>query len=192
MLRGIAGGIGAGKSVVSRILRLRGFGVYDCDCRAKEIMDNDEEILSSLHSHFGESVVNILQRKINRAELASIVFSIEEERLWLNELVHDAVRRDIMCWHKSAKGNIFVESAIIVESGLAGLCSEVWYVDASAEVRIARVLARNPELTLENIQARIRSQESERNALYSSGIPIRQILNDGTTPLLPQLPDNID
>ena len=54
-LVGITGGIGAGKSVVSRILRLKGYQVYDCDSRAKELMSGSEELIAALRERFGES-----------------------------------------------------------------------------------------------------------------------------------------
>ena len=47
---GITGGIGSGKSVVSRILRLKGYEVYDCDSQAKSMMDSSERILSGIRS----------------------------------------------------------------------------------------------------------------------------------------------
>lgn len=51
---GITGGIGSGKSVVSRILRLNGFPVYDCDIMARNIMERDVEVVSVLKSILGE------------------------------------------------------------------------------------------------------------------------------------------
>ena len=53
----ITGGIGSGKSVVSRLLRVEGYPVYDCDSQAKRIMDNDAEIQRQLQNAFGEDVV---------------------------------------------------------------------------------------------------------------------------------------
>ena len=56
MMIGICGGIGSGKSVVSRILRLRGDAVYDCDLEAKRIMDSSEEVLTALNGRYGDDV----------------------------------------------------------------------------------------------------------------------------------------
>ncbi len=56
MMIGICGGIGSGKSVVSRVLRLRGEHVYDCDLEAKRIMDSSEEVLDALHERYGDVV----------------------------------------------------------------------------------------------------------------------------------------
>ena len=55
---GITGGIGSGKSVVSRILRLKGYEVYDCDSQAKSMMDSSERILSGIRSFFGDEAFN--------------------------------------------------------------------------------------------------------------------------------------
>ena len=52
----ITGGIGSGKSVVSRLLRVEGYPVYDCDSQAKRIMDNDAEIQRQLHKAFADDV----------------------------------------------------------------------------------------------------------------------------------------
>ncbi len=187
MITGISGGIGSGKSVVSRILRLRGFAVYDCDSEAKRIMDCSEEVLEALHSRYGESVCPP-GGPICRSELARRLFGSDEERLWLNSLVHRLVREDIGKWHdeQTKKGNeiCFVESAILASSGLAKMCSEIWLVTASDNVRISRVQARD-SLDEKEICRRIRSQENENQLLSETDIPVRIIDNSGLEPLLP-------
>lgn len=72
----ITGGIGSGKSVVSRLLRVEGYPVYDCDSQAKRIMDNDAEIQRQLQNAFGEDVV--VDGVIHRQKLASLVFGNSE------------------------------------------------------------------------------------------------------------------
>ena len=76
-LIGITGGIGAGKSVVSRMLRLKGYPVYDCDSRAKVLMEESAYILTSLKSRLGEECV-LESGELNRAQIAERVFSCEE------------------------------------------------------------------------------------------------------------------
>ncbi len=189
MIIGICGGIGSGKSVVSRVLRLRGEAVYDCDLEAKRIMDSSEEILMSLHQRYGDCVCP-LGGPICRPELARRVFGSDKERLWLNELVHRLVREDVGRWHTEmmAEGRdlCFVESAILASSGLARMCSEIWLVTASEEVRISRIKERD-SLDVEAIRKRILSQQNEERELERSGIPIRTIDNSGLIPLLAQL-----
>ena len=54
-LIGLTGGIGTGKSTVARILRLRGYEVYDCDLEAKRLMDESPEVRRSLRDRWGEA-----------------------------------------------------------------------------------------------------------------------------------------
>ena len=55
-LIGLTGGIGTGKSTVARILRLRGYEVYDCDLEAKRLMDESTEVRRSLRDRWGEEI----------------------------------------------------------------------------------------------------------------------------------------
>ncbi|MCM1152404.1 MAG: dephospho-CoA kinase [Muribaculum sp.] len=186
-LIGITGGIGAGKSVVSRILRLRGEFVYDCDSRAKTLMDNSVELLTALLQRYGEDVVN--GGIINRRALASIVFGSDRERLWLNSLVHAMVHDDLDRYiHHHEKDRVYVESAILYESGLAVRCDEIWIVDAPEALRIERALARSGlamnERNKAEVRRRIESQNREMTDLYALTVPKRKIYNDGNNALL--------
>lgn len=125
----ITGGIGSGKSVVSRLLRVEGYPVYDCDSQAKRIMDNDAEIQRQLQNAFGEDVV--VDGVIHRQKLASVVFGNSENLRKLNAIVHPAVIADIKKWSVAEqKDLVFVETAILRESGMETLVDEVWVVDA--------------------------------------------------------------
>lgn len=189
MMIGICGGIGSGKSVVSRILRLRGEPVYDCDLEAKRIMDSSEEVLAALHERYGDAVCRH-GGPICRPELARRVFGCDEERLWLNSLVHRLVREDVGRWHaacmEEGHERCFVEAAILASSGLAGMCDEVWLVTAPEAIRVARVRQRD-SLSEEAIRGRIRSQHEEERLLGASGIRVREIDNSGTVALLAQV-----
>lgn len=189
MMIGICGGIGSGKSVVSRILRLRGEPVYDCDLEAKRIMDSSAEVLAALNERYGDAVCPP-GGPIHRPELARRVFGSDEERLWLNSLVHRLVREDVGHWHseRTAEGQprCFVESAILASSGLAAMCGEVWMVVAPEDVRVARTMIRD-DISEEAIRARIRSQKEEEKLLQTSGIPVREIDNSGRIPLICQI-----
>ncbi len=189
MIIGICGGIGSGKSVVSRVLRLRGEAVYDCDLEAKRIMDSSRDVLEALNERYGD-IVCPAAGPICRPELAKRVFSCDNERLWLNSLVHRLVREDVKKWHetmtKEGHSRCFVESAILATSGLARMCSEIWIVDAYEEVRIARIKLRD-SIDEDAIRKRILSQREEELLLKSSDTPISIIDNSGVIPLLTQI-----
>lgn len=185
-LIGICGGIGSGKSVVSRVLRLRGEAVYDCDLEARRIMDTSEEVLRELNGRYGDSVCPV-GGPICRQELASRVFGSDVDRLWLNALVHRLVREDVKTWSEamSRKGHTrcFVESAILATSGLIAMCDEVIIADAPVQVRISRVRDRDG-LDKESILRRIRSQEEEERIVRESGCAMVTVCNDGEASVL--------
>lgn len=172
---GITGGIGAGKSVVSRVLRLRGYGVYDCDWRAKILMDNDKELLREMQLRFGEDVTDE-SGKIDRKSVARHIFGDEEKRRWLNSVVHKAVREDFLKWRAEDGRNRFIESAILAAGELLQFCDEVWVVTASKEERVKRIIARSG-LTAAEALSRMESQREEEAKVVNSGIPLVEIIN---------------
>lgn len=180
----ITGGIGAGKSVVSHILRAMGFEVYDCDSHAKYLMDESSEIKRRICTEISPAAVDSCG-DIDRTVLSSVVFADPAKLAVLNSIVHHAVIDDIKSWslRPHTKELLFVETAILYQSRLDRLVDEVWEITAPDELRIARVIARNG-CDRDAVAARMRSQ---------SHIPaqphhiVREIINDNLTPLLPQI-----
>lgn len=183
---GITGGIGAGKSVVSRILRLKGYNVYDCDTRAKELMSRSGRIFDALRDIAGEEVVST-DGTLDRSALARRLFSDDEVRASVNDLVHSEVRLDFADHVAHADCNIlFVESAILASSGLAESCEAVILVSAPEDLRVERVMLRNG-LDESEAKERIRSQREEENCLARYSDRVVTMVNDGTVPLLGQV-----
>ena len=139
----ISGGIGSGKSVVSRMLRAMGYPVYDTDTEAKRIMDEDTRIIQAISEQITPECIT--DGAIHRPTLASVVFSDPEKLAVLNTIVHSAVRADLAEWiaAHASEDKIFVETAILYQSGLDRMVDEVWEVTAPEEVRIARGMTRD-------------------------------------------------
>lgn len=189
MIIGITGGIGSGKSVVSRILTSMGYDVYDTDRNAKVIMDASESIKADLSYNFGETI--IVDGNIDRVALAKIVFGEEEKLATLNRIVHSHVIEDILKWEKQLERDIvFVETAILYESGLDKHVDMVWQVDAPVDKRIIRVMKRNG-LSKADVEKRIYSQQ---RTISSHVHPhVYTIINDDSIcPLLPQILQHLD
>lgn len=188
-LIGLTGGIGTGKSTVARILRLRGYEVYDCDLEAKRLMDESPEVRRSLRDRWGEDIYSA-RGELDRRKVAEYVFADRREKAWLDSLVHGLVRDDVKRWvdtHTDYRHDtVFVESAILFTSGLADMCQEVWEVTAPLYIRLERVMKRSG-LTREQALARIDAQKEEQKICRSRHT--LQIVNDGTTPLLDAIPD---
>lgn len=179
----IAGGIGSGKSVVSRILRTKGFQVYDCDSEAKRIMDSDSVIHGKLIEHIHPQAV--VDGVIDRSLISNVVFANEAAMHRLNSIVHGAVLEDLSRWslQNSVDGQMcFAECAIPVSSGLVHYISNIWEVTAPIAVRLKRVMARNA-LTEEQVEKRINAQRGES----LDHVAHEQILNDGVESVLHQV-----
>lgn len=185
-LIGITGGIGAGKSIVSRVLRLKGYAVYDSDTEAKRLMDESIEIIESIRGRFGDECVEC-NGLLNRKEIAKRVFANEEDLRWLNSIVHSVVRADLCRWNECQKGIRFVESAILHSSGLDELCKKIWIVDAPEELRLERAVGRGG-IDRENIKHRMNVQREELSSIDRE--KCETILNFGDHSLLQQI-DNL-
>lgn len=181
-LTAIAGGIGSGKSVVSRILRTMGYKVYNCDAEARRLMDSDVTIKRDIARLIAADAI-LENGEIDRRRLAAIVFADETLLATLNGIVHKAVRDDLLAWSAAAGGRLWVESAIIYESGIDRMVDEVWEVTAPVELRIERVMKRNG-LSREEVLSRIASQSRVPEHPHRC---ITTLINDGVTPLLPRL-----
>lgn len=190
-LIGITGGIGTGKSVVSRICRLKGYAVYDCDLEAKRLMDSSEWLKRELSAIAGEKVISS-EGNINRKELSQILFTDHGIRRKVNSLVHRMVREDIEIWarHESIDDGVghpeyrFVESAILSSSGLSEICERIWLVECDENLRIERAIKRG-NIDLDNLLLRIESQREEFKTLPA--YKTDRINNDGDRSLLEQI-----
>ncbi len=193
VLIGICGGIGSGKSVVSRMLREMGYEVYDCDSEARRLMESSGEIKHRICTEISAEVTDghsIPDRKL----LGEIVFADEAKRQLLNSIVHGAVRADLQLWTASRTGNhapIFVEAAVLAESGLAELCDAIWQVVTPTAERVARVIERDG-CTAADAQRRIASQVREAELLKAHRSSIVEILNDADHSLLRQVTEGLD
>lgn len=180
----LAGGIGSGKSVVSKILLAMGYPVYDCDNMAKQIMDADAEIHSRLCSEIHPQ--SVVEGVIDRALISKIVFEDKAALARLNAIVHTAVKADLNHWvsEKQFTGakKVFVETAILIQSGLVDLVDDIWEVTAPIEVKVERVKKRNG-LSEKQILARIESQKTES----LEGIAHKTICNSPSDAVLPQI-----
>lgn len=176
----VTGGIGAGKSVVCHSLRALGYPVYDCDSEARRLMNSDKAMQARIVAEVTPKALNA-DGTLCRPAISACVFADTAKLQVLNSIVHGAVRADFLRWADShGSSPLFVETAILYESGFDALVSEVWEVTAPAELRIARV-ERRSGLSREEITRRIAAQSSESRPSH------RIIINDGITPVLSRI-----
>ena len=113
---GLTGGIGSGKSTISKILLKNDIPVYNSDKRAKLIMADNKKLKMKIMSIYGDECFN--NGKLNKEYLSKIVFGDLESNLKMNSIVHPFVHSDFMGWIKKFKKKYVVfESALIFETG---------------------------------------------------------------------------
>jgi dephospho-CoA kinase len=188
MLRiGITGGIGSGKSIASRVFQALGVPVYDADTRARWLMENAAALQQELRAAFGAATYDEAGR-LNRPALAAAVFHNPERLAQLNALVHPHVGTDFEQWATVAQqaGHAYVlkEAALLFEAGSYRQLDRIITVYAPEPVRVARVLRRDPQRSVAEVQAIMTKQlsedEKQRLANYV-------LVNDDVQPLLPQV-----
>ncbi|WP_294629258.1 dephospho-CoA kinase [uncultured Bacteroides sp.] len=180
---GITGGIGSGKSVVSKLLEMMGIPVYISDAEAKRITNTNEEIRRELCALVGQEV--FCNGELNRPLLASYMFGNAEHVKQVNGIIHPRVKEDFRRWtlRWGDKPLVGMESAILIESGFRSEVDFLLTVYAPLEVRVERAVRRDGssrELVMKRIEAQM-SDEIKRNQADFV------ITNDGETPLIPQV-----
>lgn len=179
----IIGGIGSGKSVVSRLFRLMNIPVYDCDSEAKRLMNTSVSLRSELIKAIDERVYQA-DGVIDRAYLASFMFGNAQHVALVNSIVHPAVRADFKQWAANTQASIVaVETAILFESGLDADVDSIVLVSAPIETRISRAILRDHS-NEQAIRQRMKSQMSDTELVTRAN---HLILNDDTTSLIVQV-----
>lgn len=180
---GVTGGIGSGKSLVCKIFELLGVPVYYADERAKALYQKDE-VRAQVEKLFGPSIY-WPDGTPNKAVIAEKVFANRDLLKALNNIIHPAVDEDFKLWiARNAHAPYTVkEAAILMESGAYKEMDEIICVEAPLAIRLERVIQRD-SASKEQVQSRMQQQmtDAERAKFCH-----HRILNDGFTPLLPQV-----
>ena len=164
MLRvGLTGGIGSGKSEVSRRLATRGAVVIDADVLSREVLAAGGDGFDEVVAAFGRDVVGD-DGEIDRPALANAVFADDSARRRLESIVHPRVRARAAELESEAAdadpGAVVVHDiALLVETGQAADFDEVVVVDAPDDLRVQR-LVRSRGMNPDQARARMQAQAS--------------------------------
>jgi len=158
ILVGITGGIGSGKSLVSRMLIDSGYPVLDADSISKDLVNSDPKIKSSLIKEFGE--LTYKENKLNAKYLSDKVFGDEKKLKTLNSITHPIIIRKIedLSAELTLKNKIvFVESALIFEADFEDIFDYLILIYTDTDKRIERVMERD-KVSKKEVLKRIDSQ----------------------------------
>lgn len=169
---GVTGGIGSGKTTVSEYLKEKGYRVIDADEISHELSVPGSTLVKALSEEFGEDLVNE-KGILNRRELANRAFSSSEGKTKLDEISHREIIKKIREEIETAKAEnielLFLDVVLLFEVALDKECNETWVVDASEDIRLARVMGRDgfiPEEIRKRMRSQMDSDEKKKKATY--------------------------
>jgi dephospho-CoA kinase len=176
---GLTGGIGSGKSTVSRYLSELGAAIIDADKLGHEVYLPNTESWRDLVKTFGKEILTPAD-KIDRKKLATIVFNNPEKLQQLNAIVHprmfEIAKQRIEDNRRQGTKVVILDAPILFETNWTPLVEEVWVVVANEANVVKRAVARSG-LTEEQVRLRIRSQMSNKDRIQRAQVVIH---NDGT------------
>ena len=153
---GLTGGMGSGKTIVSRIFSVLGVPVFYADDAAKTVMNEDAELKQKIMSLFGADAY--MEDQLNRKYISSIVFNDPFKLEQLNALVHPVTIAAADKWmQQQTAPYVIKEAALMFEAGAAAHLDYVIGVFAPQSMRIQRAMQRDG-ITREEALARINNQ----------------------------------
>ena len=179
---GITGGIGVGKSIVSKIIELMGYNVFNSDFEAKSLINKDPLIKDQLIKLLGKEIYK--NSILNKEVMAEKIFSNNETRKLVNEIVHPRVRDSFALFVSKQKNNlVFNESAILFETGSYKEFDKIILVTSPMYLRVSRIINRD-KCSKQELNAKISSQWDD-----NTKIPLADfvILNDEKEPIINQI-----
>lgn len=184
LLIGITGGIGSGKSIACKVFRTFGIPTYDADSRARWLMNHDEHLRAEVKGLFG--VESYKNGELDRTYIGQRAFHSPELLEKLNSLVHPAVAKDFETWVQDNLSHPYLvkEAALLFETGSYTQLDQTVLVTAPEDVRIARVLKRDPHRTRQDVEAIMARQMDEE---AKKKLADHVLVNDGQHMLLPQI-----
>lgn len=179
----ITGGIGSGKSYVSKLLADFGIVVYDCDDAAKRLIRTSPTLQASINETIGRDVFPSGQ--LDKTALSRYIVESEENTRKINSVVHPAVAEDFL-----KSGLEWLESAILFESGFYDRVKFDYIVCVSSplELRISRLMSRD-NLSREKVMEWIGRQMPQEEKVNRADF---EIINDGLTDLKSQIAELVN
>tara|TARA_Y100000739_G_C20567338_1_gene445989 strand:+ start:232 stop:813 length:582 start_codon:yes stop_codon:yes gene_type:complete len=179
---GLTGGIGSGKTYVSRVFAKLGIPVFNSDIQAKKLMSSNSILINSLKQKFGDDIYN--KNKINRERIRNIIFKDQNALKLINDIVHPFVNQNFNDWTNNQDADYVVkEAAILFETGGHKLLDCNILVYSPVNLNIERVMLRDKldkDKVIEIINSQASFDEVKKKADYV-------IYNDQEDFILPQI-----
>ena len=185
LLAGITGGIGAGKSTVSKIFEILSVPVYYADKRAKALLVENEVLIKKVKSVFGAESYTP-DGNLNTKHLSNKVFGNTGQLELLNNLIHPEVAKDFETWIGQHSPNKYLikEAALLYETGSYKHLDTTICVMAPKALRLERVLCRDPQRDKHQVTQIMNKQTADK---IRKQLATHLIWNDNKKKIIPQV-----
>ena len=174
LLIGLTGGIGSGKTFISKIINsYKRFKIFDSDFEAKKIIKNNLEVINSIKNSFGP--LAYVKNNLNKKYISEVVFSDLKKLKLLNQIVHPKVFEALEIYKtKNSDKIIIIESALLFESGMYINNDINILVVSPLELRLDRITKRD-NITREKAKQIINSQWKDSKKISLADFIIENI-----------------
>ena len=140
---GLTGGIGSGKTTVSQFFLNNNIEVINTDTLAREVVQPGTLALAKIEEKFGAEMLTE-NKTLNRPRMRNIVFKDDNQKAWLENLLHPLIRDAISRSIAHAKSDyVVLESPLLLETDQHKLVDRILVVDVSSKTQLERTLSRD-------------------------------------------------
>ncbi|MEQ4923358.1 dephospho-CoA kinase [Proteus hauseri] len=163
----LTGGIGSGKTTIANGFASLGVPLVDADIIARLVVEPLSPGLTAIHQHFGDAILHP-DGTLNRALLRNIIFKHQEEKAWLNQLLHPLIQQETQKQIQQIKAPYFIWVVpLLIENKLTHLANRVLVVDVTEEEQITRTMQRD-NVSREHVVNILTAQASRQERLAAA------------------------
>lgn len=185
MIVGLTGGIASGKTTVANLFHQHfAIDLVDADIVARQVVEPKSAGLNAIIEHFGSDIVTN-GGELNRPKLREIIFHDEQQKQWINQLLHPMIRQEMqrqLAEVTSPYGLLVVP--LLVENQLQSMADRILVIDVSEPLQIERTMARD-QVSEKQARAILASQATRAQRLAIADDVIKN--DDKNQELLPQI-----
>ncbi|MBV1915887.1 MAG: dephospho-CoA kinase [Pseudomonadales bacterium] len=161
---GLTGGIGSGKTAASDHFEKLGITVVDADVASRTVVEPGKPALQKIAEHFGPDMI-LEDGGLNRAMMRTRVFATEEDRLWLESLLHPLIAEEIIGGLQNSQSpySILV-SPLLLETSQATLAARILVIDVPVDLQVERTMTRDNN-SEEQVRAIVAAQSDRQQRL---------------------------
>lgn len=161
---GLTGGIGSGKSAAAEHFTRLGVHLVDADHAARWVVEPGRPALARIAEHFGPQVLQA-DGQLDRGALRQLIFQDEQQRRWLESLLHPLIGEEIRSYLARAESPYAIlVSPLLIESGQHQMTQRVLVVDVPEHLQLQRTMARD-QASEEQIKAILSAQATRDERL---------------------------